>query len=161
MHTFDPLEIAQVYLSPTPYRNAFIESLVIGKSRLRGQPTASMAFKEENGRLIMLDILSSSPAARIPRWRSRIRGAWLIAINGVQVSTIKEVETVLLDAPRANCPLLFAHSEIQYGLTNGGIPMINSDQLNTRHHLPDHSLMPKGYTVNSFFADASVSSRVS
>jgi hypothetical protein len=39
--------------------------------------------------------------------------------------------------------------------------MINSDQLNTRHHLLDHSPVPKGYTVNSFFADASVSSRVS
>ena len=68
MHIFDPLDIAQVYLSPTPYRNAFIESLVIGKSRLRGQPTAGMAFKEENGRLILLDIISSSSAARIPRW---------------------------------------------------------------------------------------------
>ena len=39
--------------------------------------------------------------------------------------------------------------------------MINSDQLNTRHHLPDQSPMPTGSTVNSFFEDASVSSRVS
>jgi hypothetical protein len=39
--------------------------------------------------------------------------------------------------------------------------MINSDQLNTRHHLPDYSPMPKGYTVNSFFADSTVSIRVS
>ena len=109
----------------------------------------------------MLDILSSSPAARIPKWRSRIRGAWLTAVNGVQVSTIKEVEAILLDAPSANFPLLFAHSEIQHGLTNASIPMINSDQLNTRHHLPDHSPMPKGYTINSFSSDASVSSRVS
>ena len=67
MHTFGPLDVAQVYLSPTPYRNAFIESLVIGKSRLRGQSTAGKAFKEENGRLILLDILSSSPESRIPR----------------------------------------------------------------------------------------------
>ena len=134
---------------------------MIRKSRLRGQPTAGMAFKEENGRLVLLDILSSSPAARIPRWRSRIRGAWLIVVNGVQVSTIKDVEAILLDAPRANCPLLFAHSEIQHGLTNDGIQMIKSNQLNTRHHLPDYSPMPKGYTFNSFFADSSVSSRVS
>ena len=156
MHTFGPLDVAQVYLSPTPYRNAFIESLVIGKSCLRGQNTAGIAFKEENGHLILLDILSSSPAARIPRWRSRIRGAWLIAVNGVQVTTIKQVEAILFDARRANCSLLLAHNEIQHGLTNDGIPMIKSDQLNTRHHLPDHSPMPKGYTVNYFFADASV-----
>ena len=77
------------------------------------------------------------------------------------VSTIKEVEDLLVDAPCAHCPLLFAHSEVQHGLTNDGIPMINSDQLNTQHHLPDHSPMPKGYTVNSFFADTAVSSRVS
>ena len=160
-HIFDPLDIAQVYLSPTPYCNAFPKSLVIGKSRMRGQPTAGMAFKEENGRLILLNILASSPAARIPRWRSRIRGAWLIAVNGVTVSTIKEVEALLLDVPREHCPLLFAHSEVQHGLTNDGIPMINSDQLNIRHHLDDHSLMPTGYSVNSFFADSSVSIRVS
>ena len=82
-------------------------------------------------------------------------------MNGVTVSTIKEVEELLVDVPRDHCPLLFAHSEVQHGLTNDVIPMINSDQLNTRHHLPDHSLMPKGYSVKSFFADSSVSSRVS
>ena len=100
---------------------------MIGKSHVRCQSTAGVAFKEDNGRLILLGILSSSPAARIPRWRSCIRGAWLIAVNGVQVTTIREVEAILLDAPRVNCPLLFAPSEIQHGLTNDGTPMINSD----------------------------------
>ena len=78
VHIFDPQDIAQVYLSPHPYRSAFEESLVIGKSRLRGLPTAGMSLKNENGRLQLLDIKPSSPAARIPRWRSRIRGAWLV-----------------------------------------------------------------------------------
>jgi hypothetical protein len=127
VHIFDPQDISQVYLSPHPYRSAFEESLVIGKSRLQGLPTAGMPLKNENGRLKLLDIKPSSPSARIPLWRSRIRGVWLISVNVQKVSTIEDVEKLIADAPHHHCPLMFAHSEVQHGHTNDVVPLINSD----------------------------------
>ena len=120
-----------------------------------------MSLKNENGRLQLLDIKPSSPAARIPRWRSRIRGGWLISVNGQKVSTIEDVEKLIADAPRHHFPLLFAHSEVQHGHTNDGVPLINSDQLNTRHSLLHRADIPAGYTFNSFLNDPVVSHRVS
>ena len=75
--------------------------------------------------------------------------------------TIEDVEKLIADAPRHHCPLLFAHSEVQHGHTNDGVPLINSDQLNTRHSLLDRADIPAGYTVNSFLNDPVVSHRVS
>ena len=92
---------------------------------MRGQSLTGLFLKADNGRLILIDIGPTSPAAKIPRCRSYIRGAWLIAFNGVKVDTCEEVETLIRDSPHDNFPLLFAHSEVQHGLNNDGVPLIN------------------------------------
>ena len=88
-----------------------------------------------NGRLIVTHIEASSPGARIPRWRSRLKQAWLRRINDTPVSSVDDVKSVLRKLNHAGtkkCSLLFSHPEIKHGLTNTGIPQCNIDQLNPR-----------------------------
>ena len=59
----------------------------------------------------------------------------MVEVNGVKVSTIDEVSTVLRTAVedgKRTCTLLFSQPEIKHGLTNEGIPQVNIDQLNPR-----------------------------
>ena len=89
-----------------------------------------------NGRLILADIAKGTLAAKIPRWRSRLRGAWLREIGGSEVTTESDVRQTLATIRsdnRKSCWLTFSHPEIAHGLTNDGIPQINVDQLNPRH----------------------------
>ncbi len=84
----------------------------------------------------------SIPGARIHRWWSRLKGAWLQRIYGHEVTTVDDVISVFQHLSTSNastCLLLFSHPEIKHGLTNKGIPQINIDQLNPRlllHHFP-------------------------
>ena len=74
-----------------------------------------------------------SPGARIVQWRSRIKNTWLISVNGVEVSTVTDLQPVLADLVARglkSCTLLFSHPEIRHGLTNKGIPQVNLDQVN-------------------------------
>ena len=70
------------------------------------------------------------------------------------------LSTALVDAPRDDCRLLFAHSEIRHGLTNAGFPMVNLDQLNPRQHLQDYDDIPDGYTPDTLF-ESPIAARVS
>ncbi len=77
----------------------------------------------------------STPASRIPRWRSRIKGAWLMQVGGMPIQSIMDVRTTLerlKQEGRMYCDLLMAHAELRDGLTQDGIPQVNIDQLNTR-----------------------------
>jgi hypothetical protein len=47
--------------------------------------------------------LSSTPAARIPLWRSRVRHAFLIAIGGVPVHTIDDVQEEITPVRQSTC----------------------------------------------------------
>ena len=70
----------------------------------------------------------STPGARIPRWRTRIRGAWLIAINGNQIATIADAQSLFHKLSNANsrgCTLLFSHPEITPDISNTGLPIIH------------------------------------
>ena len=156
----DPSDRAQVYLSPHPYNNAFEERVRLGTFNLNQNDTAGLTFHDRDGKLFLKDILPSTPCARIHNWRSRLRGAWLISVNGVTVDSARSVRTALADAPRDDCRLLFAHSEIRHGLTNAGIPLVNLDQLNPRHHLQDYADIPEGYTPDTLF-ESPMAARVS
>ena len=128
-------DMALIYLSPSPYSNAFeevIERRYFGRTK---HATGGMCFTNKNKCLILTDIRPSTPAAKIPRWRSQIRNAWLIKVFGQAVLTENDVTTALelfLKSNQQNCNLLFAHPEIRHGLTNDGLPQIAFDQLNHR-----------------------------
>ena len=62
---------AQVYLSPSPYCDAFEETLGLQKWSSRYHQTAGLIIQQIGDRLILISIDKSIPAARIPLWRSR------------------------------------------------------------------------------------------
>ena len=68
-------DITQVFFSPDPYHNAVEETIDLRRYVTFNKHAGGMVFRDINGRLILADILKSSPAARIPCWRTRMRGA--------------------------------------------------------------------------------------
>jgi hypothetical protein len=79
--------------------------------------------------------------AKIPRWRSRIKGAWLIKIGDRTVTTLAEAHDAF---QQLSCngittiPLLFSHPDIRQDISHDGLPIMSSapftqhihDQLN-------------------------------
>ena len=68
---------AQVYLSPDPYHEAFKENIDIRRWTSHDHPTAGLSLIKRDDRLILANIEKSTPAAKIDKWQSRCRGAWL------------------------------------------------------------------------------------
>ena len=82
-------------------------------------------------------------AAKILDWRSRIRGAWLIKVGDLVVSSIADATQALQSLVHNGSPstiLLFAHPEIRPNLSHNGLPIVSSapftqhihDQMNNR-----------------------------
>jgi hypothetical protein len=93
----------------------------------------------------------STPGARIPRWRTPIHGAWLIAINRNQIATSADAQSLfrqLFNANSCGCTLLFSHPEITPDISNTGLPIMSKndfsqlthDQLNNRVDLLEDGL---------------------
>ena len=78
-------------LHDTPYN----ESIQI-KIRNRGShPTRGLLLKDCEGRLLLKSCQPSTPAARIPQWRSLLRDAIVDSIDGVHVDTVKDIECLI------------------------------------------------------------------
>ena len=134
---------AQIYLSPSPYFDAFEEKFNLRHWTTLDHKCAGLTLIQRGDRLIVGGIVPSTPAAKIPRWRTRVRGAWLIEINGTPVKTREDVVTALVglkEEGREECKILLAHPEIKDGLTNEGIPQTSIDQLNARFILTAENL---------------------
>ena len=128
-------DVAQIYCSPSPYCDAFEEELNMRRFNSDNHPTAGFKFDIINGRLIVKHIEKSSPGARIPRWRTRIRGSWLRKVGDTVVETVEDVKRAFKSLNHTHvkqCWLTFSHPEVKHGLTNTGIPQCNIDQLNPR-----------------------------
>jgi hypothetical protein len=78
-------DMAMIYMSPDPYGQAFEQEIDLCKWNLTTHHTAGMCLLEKNGRLLLASIDASTPTARIARWRTHLRGAWLVSINGTPV----------------------------------------------------------------------------
>jgi hypothetical protein len=136
-------DMALVYMSPDPYHDAFEEVLDTRRFDFARLRTAGLCLAHVNGRLILGGMAPSTPAAKIPRWRSRIKGAWLIKIGNTTVSSIAEAQLAfqhLALAGASSIPLLFLHSEICQSISHDGLPIVSPapftqhihDQLNHR-----------------------------
>jgi hypothetical protein len=93
-YTIGPQDMAMVYISPDGFYGAFEEELDLRKFDMTRHRTAGLNLLEKDQRLYLASMEPSTPGSRVPRWRTRIRGAWLIAINGTNVSTLPEAESI-------------------------------------------------------------------
>jgi hypothetical protein len=114
-------DVAQIYMSPTPYNNAFKEELDLRTLNISHHCAAGMIFLPQDDRLILASMAPSTPGARVPRWRTRLCGTWLLLVNGTPVHTLAEAHQVFHDLylrNAASCILLFAHPGISHGLVS-------------------------------------------
>ena len=85
----------------------------------------------------------STAAAKIPDWRIRIRGAWLIKIGDTIISSVEDASSTLrtfVNSGAQSVTLLFSHPEIRPNLSRNGLPIVSSapfrqhvhNQLNNR-----------------------------
>jgi hypothetical protein len=144
-------DMATIYISPDPFYGAFEEELDLRKFNLSRHSTAGMNFFEKDQRLFLALMAPGTPGARITRWRTRIRGAWLIAIDGTQLTTLADAQSIfhcLSHNHSRGCTLLFLHPEITPDISLSGLPIISKsdfpqlahDQLNNRVDLLEDGL---------------------
>jgi hypothetical protein len=137
-------DVMMIYMSPHPFRDSFEEEFRLRLFDHLKHPTAGLVCSSRNGRLYLQDIQPSTPAAKIRAWRSRVRGAWLIKVNDIAVTTVEELSLIfkqLAVTKAPTCTLLLAHSELKNGQVETGIPQINVDQLNHRYSFDDIDVM--------------------
>ena len=102
-------------MSPDPYFEAFKETIDLQKFDLHRHSTAGLCLAQSNDSLFLGGIAFSTPGSKIPRWQSRLKGAWLIKVCKNPVSSITDVQTVFATAIASgltSVPLLFSHPEI-------------------------------------------------
>eukprot|EP00986_Skeletonema_menzelii_P015723 scaffold12494_cov159-Skeletonema_menzelii.AAC.1 len=154
-------DLAQVYLSTTPFAESFEEEIILRYRGSKPHATAGLSFLvRDDGRLYLAGMDARTPGMRIPRWRTRLKGAWLTKVGDIDVKTIQDVKdafTALYSANVSSCLLEFCHTEVKDGLTWDGIPQVHLDQLNPRYHfnrksqfdVPDESIpRPTTHTVD-------------
>ncbi len=93
-----------IYMSPDPYHKAFKEVIDLWHFDFYRHRTVGLCLAHVNGRLILGGIAPSTPVAKIPRWRSRIKGAWLIKICDTAMSSISEAQTAFVALPSLLTP---------------------------------------------------------
>ncbi len=134
-------DISMIYLSPDPYHDAFEEEVDIRRFDLTKHRTAGLCLAQHDGRLFLGGIAKSTPCAKIPRWRSRIKSAWLIKIGPHTMTTIQEAQAAfatLSHAGTSRVILLFSHPIVRQDISHDGLPIVSSapftqavhDQLN-------------------------------
>jgi hypothetical protein len=124
-------------MSPSPYHDAFDEVLDIRKCDFSKHLTAGLSLLEHNGRLILAHMAPSTPGAKVPRWRTRLRGAWLIKIDDKSVNTIEDARKVFATLSEKGAPsahLLFAHPEVRPDILRRGLPIISSEPFSLLTH---------------------------
>ena len=75
-------DVAQVYMSPTPYNDAFKEELDLRKVDFSQHRAAGMTFLPQDNQLILASMVPSTLGACVPRWCTQLWGAWLLSVNG-------------------------------------------------------------------------------
>ena len=154
-------DMATIYMSPDPYHNSFTEVLNLRKFDPIKHRTAGLCFIEKDSRVLLATMSPNTPGSRIPRWRTNLRGAWLISVNNKPVQSIADVQHALqtsIDNDDKECSLLFAHPEgiFHRDISHDGLPIMSStdfdqlclDQLNNRKDiLLQHPARKRQYDI--------------
>ena len=163
-------DMAMVYMSPDLYSDAFEEVIGLQHVNINKHNTAGLEVRESSGRVYLQAMTPSTPAAKIPYWRSHIRGDWLIKVGGTVISLVEDVKSairMLVTSNEQSAMLLFAHPEIQPNVSHDGLPIVSSasftqhlhDQLNNRWEFmmvaqqlqdskPSHQCIESGGVLN-------------
>ncbi len=136
-------DMAMVYLSPDPYFEAFEEVIDLRKFDLTQHRTAGLCLAHSDNRLFLGCMTPGTPGAKIPRWRSCLKGAWLIKVGDKLVSSIADAQnafTTAIDLGSLFVKLIFTHPKIRQDISHDSLPIVSSapfsqqvhDQMNKR-----------------------------
>ena len=102
---------------------------------------AGLSFLEKNGHLILAHISPSTPGAKIPRWHTRLSGAWLIKVGDHHITSIDDARKdfkVITSAGAMSAQLLFTHPEVHLDIScRGSIISLEPFSLLTHAQLND------------------------
>lgn len=149
-------------MSPCPYHNAFEEEINLRKFDMTKHPTAGLCFFEKDNRTHLATMCPHTPGDRIHYWRTNIRGAWLIAINGTIITSIADAQNAfeqLRLSQAKEATLTFAHPEVSRDISNKGLPILSTedfsqatlDQLNNRKDIlyrKSYDVVDSGHVLN-------------
>jgi hypothetical protein len=135
--------MATIYMSPDPYYEAFKEVIDLRKFDLHKHRTAGLCLAHSDKCLYLGGMAPGTPGAKIPCWRSQLKGAWLIKVGDILVSSIADAQNAFTTAIVLGSPfvtLLFSHPEIHQDISHDGLPIVSSapfsqqvhDQMNKR-----------------------------
>jgi hypothetical protein len=140
---FSPDELGSVEFSLDPFGPSFRETVDITGTP---HPTTGFVLHDDpdRHRPRITDCTPGTKAARIPRWRSRLRFGYVLAIDGQSVNTTTDVIHAIAKARqqnRPNCQFTVTFDELKHTTTQDGVPQLYFDQLNViRDHLTDIKL---------------------
>ncbi len=123
-----PHDMELIYLSPDPYGRMFEEQLDLCRWDLDKHRSAGLCFIIKNNLMILASMDKSTPGARIAKWRTRIRSAWLQSINGTTVASLADIHQVFQSLSNNNaalCTLTFSHPDILPDISHNGLPIIS------------------------------------
>ena len=98
--------MATVHMSPDPYFEAFEEIIDLRKFNLTQHRTAGLRLAHSDNRLFLGGMTPGTPGAKIPHWRSRLKGPWLIKVGDVLVTTIADAQDAFRTAIASGSPLV-------------------------------------------------------
>ncbi len=142
-----------IYMSPDSYHDALDELIDLGQVDLDKHQTAGLLFIPKNGQVIQAHMLPGTPRANIPRWRTQLRGAWLIKIGDSTITSIDDTWKAfqkLVNEGASLAILLFAHPEVRPDISRWGIPIVLSIPFSKLTHtqLNDHWEFALGLLAN-------------
>jgi hypothetical protein len=124
----DKRDISMIYLSPDPFHNAFEEEVDIRRFDLTKHRTAGLCLAQHDNCLLLGGIAKSTHSAKIPRWRSCIKGAWLMKVGPHTVTTIQEAQDAFATLSLVGTPcvvLLFSHPIVRQDISHDGLPIMS------------------------------------
>ena len=121
----------QLEMSADPYDNV-IQIILPPKGNHVTLGLHLQQNKEFGNRIQLKSCEKSTPSARIPRWRSTLRNAFLTKINDMEIQSIAQVKEIIAKARsfKENIKIHFATIDKIAMHPQKGIPLIYHDQLN-------------------------------
>ena len=120
-------ELIQLSTSP------FAQELTISVTKRGNHETVGLELaqsRDTDDQVLIMECKPGTPAARIPRWRSTLRGNVLLNLNGQPIDSIADAKTIIKQTPTgSNIKLTIGMFDRVSMHTEQGVPMLYHDQL--------------------------------
>jgi hypothetical protein len=130
-------DMATIYMSLDPYFKAFKEVIDLRKFNLHKHRITGLCLAHSNKCLFLGGMTPGTPGAKIPCWRSRLKGAWLIKVGNIIISSIADAQNTFTTAIALGSPfvkLLFSYPKICRDISHDGLPIVSSAPFSQQVH---------------------------